>query len=116
MQSSVCARQQCLCWLHLRIIAPCTSTTCTTLSFTNVLQISSRLSKVRDEAGDLCMQQVQPHNSALVMAQCGSKGSPINIAQMMALVGQQTVGGRRIPNGFQERTLPHFPRGWLLVV
>lgn len=57
------------------------------------------------------MQGIQPHNSALVMAQCGSKGSPINIAQMMALVGQQTVGGRRIPNGFQDRTLPHFPRG-----
>lgn len=44
------------------------------------------------------------------MSQCGSKGSPINISQMIACVGQQSVGGRRAPNGFIERSLPHFPR------
>jgi len=30
---------------------------------------------------------------------------------MVACVGQQSVGGRRAPNGFRDRTLPHFPRG-----
>lgn len=49
-------------------------------------------------------------NSPLIMSQCGSKGSPINISQMVALVGQQSVGGRRAPNGFIDRSLPHFPR------
>lgn len=44
------------------------------------------------------------------MSQCGSKGSPINISQMVACVGQQSVGGRRAPNGFLDRSLPHFPR------
>ncbi|GFP90332.1 DNA-directed RNA polymerase iii subunit rpc1 [Phtheirospermum japonicum] len=43
-------------------------------------------------------------------ANCGSKGSPINICQMIACVGQQSVGGRRVPNGFLDRTLPHFER------
>lgn len=43
------------------------------------------------------------------MSQCGSKGSPINISQMVACVGQQSVGGRRAPDGFIDRTLPHFP-------
>ena len=47
------------------------------------------------------------------MAQCGSKGSPLNISQMIALLGQQTVGGDRIQNGFVNRTLPHFPTGAL---
>ena len=28
----------------------------------------------------------------------------------MACVGQQTVFGSRIPNGFVDRTLPHFPK------
>lgn len=42
------------------------------------------------------------------MAECGSKGSPLNISQMMACVGQQAVGGNRIENGFVNRTLPHF--------
>lgn len=44
------------------------------------------------------------------MSQCGSKGSPINISQMIACVGQQSVGGQRAPNGFIDRSLPHFPR------
>lgn len=45
----------------------------------------------------------------MIMSQCGSKGSPINISQMVACVGQQSVGGRRAPDGFIDRTLPHFP-------
>ena len=44
------------------------------------------------------------------MSECGSKGSFINISQMVACVGQQSVGGKRAPNGFIDRTLPHFPR------
>ncbi len=29
---------------------------------------------------------------------------------MIACVGQQIMNGTRIPNGFFERSLPHFPR------
>lgn len=35
-------------------------------------------------------------------------GSVINVAQMVACVGQQIISGNRIPNGFQDRSLPHF--------
>lgn len=45
------------------------------------------------------------------MAVCGSKGSKINISQMVSCVGQQAVSGHRIPEGFVNRTLPHFPKG-----
>jgi DNA-directed RNA polymerase III subunit RPC1 len=48
------------------------------------------------------------YNSPLTMNVCGSKGSTNNIAQMIACVGQQTVSGSRIQNGFVDRTLPHF--------
>ncbi len=44
------------------------------------------------------------------MAICGSKGSFINISQMIAVVGQQAISGSRIPNGFEDRSLPHFER------
>lgn len=47
------------------------------------------------------MDTLHWHNSPLNMSQCGSKGSPINIAQMVACVGQQSVGGKRCPNGFK---------------
>jgi len=44
------------------------------------------------------------------MVTAGSKGSFINISQMIACVGQQNVEGKRIPFGFAGRTLPHFTK------
>eukprot|EP00246_Nothoceros_aenigmaticus_P012765 TRINITY_DN409_c0_g1_i1.p1 TRINITY_DN409_c0_g1~~TRINITY_DN409_c0_g1_i1.p1 ORF type:complete len:1108 (-),score=233.51 TRINITY_DN409_c0_g1_i1:779-3940(-) len=44
------------------------------------------------------------------MVTAGSKGSFINISQMIACVGQQNVEGKRIPYGFIDRTLPHFTK------
>ncbi|CAA2978937.1 DNA-directed RNA polymerase III subunit 1 [Olea europaea subsp. europaea] len=73
-------------------------------------QITSVLNRIREETGNVCMQHLNWRNSPLIMSQCGSKGSPINICQMIACVGQQIVGGRRAPNGFIDRTLPHFAK------
>ncbi|KAG2670257.1 hypothetical protein I3760_14G077300 [Carya illinoinensis] len=72
--------------------------------------ITRILNNIRDETGKVCMKELHWRNSPLIMSQCGSKGSPINISQMIACVGQQSVGGRRAPNGFIDRSLPHFPR------
>jgi DNA-directed RNA polymerase II subunit RPB1 len=44
------------------------------------------------------------------MVKSGAKGSDLNITQMMALLGQQFVAGRRIQYTLQDRTLPHFSR------
>ncbi|CAG8634234.1 6225_t:CDS:10, partial [Paraglomus occultum] len=70
--------------------------------------ISGVLSKVRDDAGQICMQELNRYNAPLIMATCGSKGSKINVSQMVACVGQQIISGSRIPDGFQDRSLPHF--------
>ena len=40
----------------------------------------------------------------------GSKGKASNIQQMMCLLGQQTIDQKRVPLGFSNRTLPHYPR------
>lgn len=37
------------------------------------------------------------------MAICGSKGSFINISQMIACVGQQAISGKRPPDGFEVK-------------
>ena len=71
--------------------------------------INNVLSQIREDAGQICLQELSRHNAPLIMALCGSKGSNINISQMIACVGQQTVNGTRAPNGFLDRTLPHFP-------
>lgn len=73
-------------------------------------KISGVLSGVRSDVGEFCMTELSRHNAALLMAVCGSKGSKINVAQMVALVGQQIISGSRVPNGFQDRSLPHFPK------
>ena len=74
-------------------------------------EVNGRLSSIRDDAGEICKRELHRNNSLLAMATCGSKGSFINISQMIACVGQQSVGGRRMPNGFIDRALPHFPCG-----
>ena len=62
------------------------------------------LSSLRENLGEACLRELSPHyNSPLTMAVCGSKGSKINISQMVACVGQQAVGGKRIANGEQKR-------------
>lgn len=72
--------------------------------------ILKELSVIRDKAGDACLKTLDRHNSPLIMAICGSKGSFINISQMIACVGQQAISGSRIPDGFENRSLPHFEK------
>jgi DNA-directed RNA polymerase III subunit RPC1 len=73
-------------------------------------KISGVLSKIRDELGSKCMTTLNKWNAPLIMSVCGSKGSKINVCQMVACVGQQIINGNRAANGFGDRTLPHFPR------
>jgi len=73
-------------------------------------KINGVLSQIRGDAGNICKRELHWLNAPLLMAVCGSKGSDINISQMVACVGQQTVSGKRAPDGFVQRALPHFPR------
>jgi DNA-directed RNA polymerase III subunit RPC1 len=71
-------------------------------------KLNGELSDIRKKAGDICIANLHYLNAPLIMALCGSKGSNINISQMVTCVGQQVVSGKRVPNGFVKRTLPHF--------
>jgi len=73
-------------------------------------KIGGILSSVRQAAGEVCFQELSRWNAPLLMAKCGSKGSNINVSQMVASVGQQMIGGARVADGFQHRTLPHFQK------
>ena len=73
-------------------------------------KLSGILSKIRDDVGQVCFQELNKYNAPLIMSLCGSKGSKINVSQMVACVGQQIISGERIPDGFGDRSLPHFPK------
>lgn len=75
--------------------------------------INGILGKIRELCGKEAIKVLPHTNAPLIMAQCGSKGSQLNISQMIACLGQQSVGGSRIQDGFVNRTLPHFPLGAL---
>ena len=47
-------------------------------------------------------------NHSVVMARTGARASMLNLAQITACVGQQSVRGGRITRGYLARPLPHF--------
>lgn len=48
--------------------------------------ILKELSVIRDHAGKACLKELHPSNSPLIMALSGSKGSFINISQMIGML------------------------------
>lgn len=68
------------------------------------------LNDVRTRLSTFLAGELSVRNSPMVMATSGSKGSTVNVAQMVVTLGQQDIEGKRIANGFQDRTLPHFPK------
>jgi DNA-directed RNA polymerase beta' subunit len=72
------------------------------------MQILKALNVSTNETGKVALKHLNTNNRMLNMVLSGSKGSEINIGQMIACVGQQSIDGRRIPYGFTDRTLPHF--------
>lgn len=74
------------------------------------VQVNTLLNQAREDAGKIGKKSLDPNNRFVQMVQAGSKGSSINIAQMISCLGQQNVEGKRIPYGFTDRTLPHFTK------
>ncbi len=68
------------------------------------------LNDVRTRLSTFLAGELSIRNSPMVMATSGSKGSTVNVAQMVVTLGQQDIEGKRIANGFQDRTLPHFAK------
>ena len=68
------------------------------------------MNKARDNAGNSAQGSLDDTNNVKMTVTAGSKGSFLNISQMIACVGQQNVEGKRIPFGFNGRSLPHFTK------
>ena len=73
-------------------------------------KVNQILNKARDDAGNSAQNSLDDTNNVKMTVQAGSKGSFLNISQMIACVGQQNVEGKRIPFGFNGRSLPHFTK------
>jgi DNA-directed RNA polymerase II subunit RPB1 len=73
-------------------------------------QVNNILNKATDESGKIGREKLSKNNGFVTMVNSGSKGSDLNISFMISCLGQQNVDGKRIPYGFEHRTLPHFTK------
>jgi DNA-directed RNA polymerase II subunit RPB1 len=71
-------------------------------------QINSTLNNAMSQSGKIVKENITLQNNINSTVTSGSKGSILNIAQIMGCVGQQNVNGKRVEMGYEGRVLPHF--------
>jgi len=93
--------------LHLGIFKNDTSNS-------NMVQFETTVNNILNKATELSGKEgrksLSKDNRFLMIVESGSKGSLVNISQMMSCLGQTNVDGKRIAYGFEDRTLPHFKK------
>ena len=66
------------------------------------------LNKIDKNTENTSDKHLDKSNRVNIMVKSGSKGNSVNIRQMLSQLGQQMVDGKRIAEGFDHRTLPHY--------
>jgi len=93
--------------LHLGIFENDTSNS-------NMVQFETTVNNILNKATELSGKEgrksLNKNNRFLMIVESGSKGSLVNISQMISCLGQTNVDGKRISYGFTDRTLPHFKK------
>jgi hypothetical protein len=81
-------------------------------SYTNKMEFEAQVNNVLNDAtkktDEISRQSLNADNRFLMIVNSGSKGSLLNISHMISCLGQVNVDSKRVPYGFDSRTLPHF--------
>ena len=72
-------------------------------------KVAGICAKTVDEINKGIMHKLPLSNRISYIVTSGSKGTATNIQQMLCLLGQQSIDNKRVPMGFTDRTLPHYP-------
>jgi hypothetical protein len=74
-------------------------------------EVNRILNTTSNKVGKIAKAKINDLDNRMInMVNAGSKGSIINVSQMMACLGQVNVEGKRIAYGFDDRTLPHYTK------
>jgi DNA-directed RNA polymerase II subunit RPB1 len=74
-------------------------------------EVNKILNQTNNKVGKMAKSKINDlENRMINMVNAGSKGSIINVSQMIACLGQVNVDGKRIAYGFDDRTLPHYTK------
>jgi DNA-directed RNA polymerase subunit A' len=82
-----------------------------TMAETLELKILEALNKARNETGEIVDKYSTRETGTIIMSRSGSRGKPLNLAQMAGCVGQQAMRGGRITSGYKKRTMSCFRPG-----
>lgn len=74
------------------------------------IRIVEVLNKARNKAGSMVQEKTNEKSGTYLMASSGARGNLIQVAQVGASVGQQSLGGLRISAGYSDRTLSSFKK------
>lgn len=74
------------------------------------LKILEKLNKARNRSGKVVADNADKNSELMLMIKSGGAGNLLNLAQMSACVGQQSMRGGRISKGFTDRTLSVFKK------
>ena len=74
------------------------------------MRVRNLLNESTGETGKISRDSLNPENRFIMIITSGSKGSPLNLSYMISCIGQQNVEGKRVPYGFDGRTLPHYSK------
>ncbi|MCX6709455.1 MAG: DNA-directed RNA polymerase subunit A' [Candidatus Woesearchaeota archaeon] len=81
-----------------------------TIAETLERKISEILNKARNEIGKIVLEASEKESDTMLMIRSGARGNFLNMAQMSACVGQQSLRGGRIDSGYEGRTLSSYKR------
>lgn len=93
--------------IHLGVFENDTASSNMDMFETTIGNILGDATKEMDKVG---RNSLQKNNRFLTIVNSGSKGTMGNICNMVSCLGQVSVDGKRIPYGFDGRTLPHFTK------
>lgn len=72
-------------------------------------KVGSTLNLTTSDISVKALSQIDESSNRLInMIKSGSKGTAVNVSQMIGCLGQQNIDGKRVPYSFENRTLPHF--------
>lgn len=74
-------------------------------------KVNMSLSKAKDIGMKIATESLSETNNFITTVSAGSKGDYFNIAQIMGILGQQNISGKRVQCHLNRgtRTLPHYP-------
>lgn len=73
-------------------------------------QVNNILNDATKDSDKVSRKSLNQNNRFLMIVNSGSKGTLLNISHMISCLGQVNVDGKRVPYGFDSRTLPHFSK------